>query len=99
MAQQIWITAARIEYLTSEQNSLAFLRSTLVVLFGIWGFIGLLFNGITFMHLPDGVGVGTSTYLTASMLLWIGGMVLFGVGAAALPVSYEFKRLETPPEQ
>lgn len=33
------------------------------------------------MGLTGSVGVGTSAYLTATALIWIGGMVLFGIGA------------------
>ena len=53
----------------------------LVVLFWIWGILGLIINGITFLTLPGDVGVGTSAYLAAGNLMWIGGMVLFGFGA------------------
>jgi hypothetical protein len=56
-------------------------RGFLVVLFWLWGLAGLLFNGGAMMGLTGSVGVGTSAYLTASSMIWIGGMVLFGLGA------------------
>lgn len=56
-------------------------RGFLTVLFWLWGGVGLLFNAGTLMGLTGSVGVGTSAYLTATALIWIGGMVLFGMGA------------------
>ena len=43
--------------------------------------IGPLFNAATLMELTGSVGVGTSAYLTANSLIWIEGMILFGLGA------------------
>jgi hypothetical protein len=31
--------------------------------------------------LKEGVGVGSSSFLAASAVVWIGGMVFFGLGA------------------
>jgi hypothetical protein len=56
-------------------------RGLLTVLFWFWGGVGLLFNAGSLMGLTGSIGVGTSTYLAATALIWIGGMVLFGVGA------------------
>jgi hypothetical protein len=56
-------------------------RGFLSVLFWLWGVVGLVFNAGTLMGLTGSVGVGTSAYLTATSLIWIGGMVLFGIGA------------------
>ncbi|WP_439373038.1 hypothetical protein [Bradyrhizobium sp. DASA03120] len=53
----------------------------LSALFWLWGVIGLLFNAGTLFGLTGSVGVGISAYLTATSLIWIGGMVLFGMGA------------------
>jgi hypothetical protein len=53
----------------------------LSVLFWLWGIIGLLFNAGSLSGLTGSIGVGTSAYLAATSLIWIGGMVLFGVGA------------------
>ncbi|MET4601088.1 hypothetical protein ABIB90_000539 [Bradyrhizobium sp. JR4.1] len=49
--------------------------------FWLWGIVGLLFNAGTLFGLTGSVGIGTSAYLTASSLIWIGGMMLFGIGA------------------
>ena len=51
------------------------------VLFWIWGLVGLVANSANFLAQTGSIGVGTSAYLTVGMLYWIGGMVLFGVGA------------------
>jgi hypothetical protein len=56
------------------------------VLFAIWGGIGLLTNTFTLISLfldtrTSGVGVGTSSYASAIALIWIGGMLFFGLGS------------------
>lgn len=56
-------------------------RQFLSLLFWLWGLVGLLFNAVTLMGLTGSIGVGTSAYLTATTLVWIGGMLLFGLGA------------------
>jgi hypothetical protein len=56
-------------------------RTVLAVLFWLWGGIGLLLNAGSMLGLTGSVGIGTSAYLTASSLIWIGGMMLFGIGA------------------
>ena len=53
----------------------------LTVLFWLWGGLGLFFNAGSLLGLTGSVGVGTSAYLTATSLIWIGGMLLFGIGA------------------
>ena len=50
-------------------------------IFWLWGLGGLLFIGVEFSSLPSGVGVGTSSYVAAQCVYWLGGMVLFGLGA------------------
>ena len=52
-----------------------------VILFWVWGVIGLFINGMNFATLSGNVTMGTSAYLTVGNLIWIGGMVLFGFGA------------------
>jgi hypothetical protein len=42
---------------------------------------GLLLIGSEFASVPTGVGVGTSSYIAAQSVYWLGGMVLFGIGA------------------
>jgi hypothetical protein len=56
-------------------------RGIFATLFFLWGFLGLLVNAVNFVGMPNSVGVGTSMYVAAGILLWIGGMVLFGIGA------------------
>lgn len=56
-------------------------KGFLSAVFWLWGIVGLLFNAGTLFGLTGNIGVGTSSYLTATCLVWIGGMVLFGIGA------------------
>ena len=58
------------------------MRNFLKAVFWIWGILGLIINFINFATLSGGVGVGTSSYLAVGNLIWIGGMLLFGIGAA-----------------
>jgi hypothetical protein len=51
------------------------------VVFYIWGFVGLIANGMNFMALEGNIDIGTLAHLTGSNLIWIGGMMLFGFGA------------------
>ncbi len=53
------------------------------VLFFLWGIVGFLFNLISLVSMlaPIGVGVGTSAYVAAGALIWIGGMIFFGLGS------------------
>jgi hypothetical protein len=50
------------------------------VIFWLWGLGGLVAIGVEFGSLPSGVGVGTSSYVAAQCVYWLGGMVLFGLG-------------------
>ncbi len=52
-------------------------------LFFIWGAVGLFANFISAGNLftSTSVGVGTSTYVCAMALIWIGGMLFFGLGS------------------
>jgi hypothetical protein len=52
-------------------------RDVLVGLFWVWGVFGLISN---LLSLNGEIGVVT----LSSQLLWIGGMVLFGLGALLL---------------
>jgi hypothetical protein len=67
-------------------------KGLLAVLFWIWGALGLLFNAGTLFGLTGSVGVGTSAYLTATCLVWIGGMVLFGLGALLANTNFDGER-------
>ena len=53
------------------------------VLFFAWGWIGLLLNLIfVFVSFHKAVaGAGTSAFVTATEVLWIGGCTFFGLGA------------------
>jgi hypothetical protein len=52
----------------------------MTIIFWIWGVLGLIINGMNFLTQTGNVGVGTSAYLAVGNLIWIGGMVLIGVG-------------------
>ena len=67
-------------------------RIFLTFIFWLWGGLGFLVNAISFFGLTGSIGVGTSAYLAAGSLLWIGGMILFGLGALISASSYDFKR-------
>ena len=61
----------------------------LVTLFWLWGAFGFLVNvGLYIDAAGKSVGVGTSAHMPATMLLWIGGMILFGLGALIGPRDY-----------
>jgi hypothetical protein len=49
--------------------------------FWMWAIGGLVLIGFEFLSVPSGVGVGTSSYIAAQSVYWLGGMVLFGLGA------------------
>jgi hypothetical protein len=55
-------------------------RGICSVIFWLWGLGGLLLIGLEFNSMPSGVGVGTSSYVAAQCVYWLGGMVLFGLG-------------------
>jgi hypothetical protein len=56
-------------------------RVVFTVFFWIWGAIGFLVCTVNYVSLSGSVGVGTSTYMALGFLYWLGGMVLFGLGA------------------
>jgi len=61
-------------------------RKFLKLVFWIWGVGGLLICGLNYFSLSGSVGVGTSTYMALGFLYWLGGIVLFGIGALAANV-------------
>ncbi|MBR0728646.1 hypothetical protein JQ582_42105 [Bradyrhizobium japonicum] len=67
-------------------------RSILAVLFWLWGVIGLFFNAGTLFGLTGSIGVGTSALLAATALIWIGSMVLFGIGALLARTDFDGER-------
>jgi hypothetical protein len=56
-------------------------KGALTLFFWLWGLVGLLFNCGTLFGIAGIVEVEKSTHLTATCLIWIGGMLLFGIGA------------------
>ena len=60
--------------------------------FWVWGGFGLVLNIGAFVGLGISISVGTSAYLAASSLLWIGGMIFFGLLGLISRSVYEFKR-------
>jgi hypothetical protein len=65
------------------------------VLFWLWGLGGFILVLFEFSRMPNNVGVGTSAAVAAECLMWIGGMVLFGLGAMiASPDFSAVKRVE-----
>ena len=70
-------------------------------LFWIWGLIGLALVlgeviSASTMRAGTGVGIGTSGYILMETAVWIGGMVLFGLGALIGQVDFSLQR---SPEQ
>jgi hypothetical protein len=67
-------------------------KGLLAVLFWVWGGLGLIFNLIAVSGLTDTVGIRGPTDLTAACLLWIGGLVLFGLGALLAQSDFDGER-------
>ncbi len=64
----------------SRPRGKALLRGTLIGLFWVWGAFGLIGN---LLSLNSQIGIAA----LSSQLLWIGGMLLVGLGALLLPQS------------
>lgn len=71
-------------------------RGLLTILFWLWGIVGLLLNAGSLLGLTGSIGVGTSAYLAASALIWIGGMILFGLGALLAHNDFDGERPSDP---
>ena len=71
-------------------------RGLLSGLFWLWGLIGLIYNAGTLTGLTGSIGMGTSTYLAATALVWIGGMVRFGFGALLSHTDFDGERPADP---
>ncbi len=67
-------------------------RGLLTVLFWLWGGAGLVLNAGSLLGLTGSIGVGTSAYLTATALIWVGGMLLFGIGALLSNADFDGER-------
>jgi hypothetical protein len=52
------------------------------VCFVLWGVLGFVVASVSILGMlaSTSVGVGTSAYVAAGMLYWIGGMAFFGLG-------------------
>jgi hypothetical protein len=50
-------------------------------MFWLWGIGGFGLIGFEFLALTGSIGVGTSSYIAAQAIFWIGGMIMFGLGA------------------
>jgi hypothetical protein len=55
------------------------------IMFVLWGGLGLLINTINFIGMlgsvRGGIVVGESSFASALALVWIGGMLFFGLGS------------------
>ena len=84
--------APRWEEVYQINGSLSGIRFLMGAMFWIWGILGfmlVLFQLTSMMSkLKDGVGVGSSSFLTALAAVWIGGMVFFGLGALIAGASF-----------
>lgn len=67
-------------------------RTFCTICFWAWGIGGLVLNTGAYLALSGSVGVGTSTYMALGLLFWIGGMMLFGLGAVISGLDYNFER-------
>jgi hypothetical protein len=68
--------------INSRASGLRFLLALLFWLWGIVGFLVILLDAAdTMSKLQTGVGVGQSSFLAAVAVVWIGGMVFFGLGS------------------
>jgi len=83
-----YVSSALLEVTRSEG------RTFLKICFWVWGVVGLIGNTINFLSATGSVGMGTSTYITMCLLYWIGGLLLFGMGALMINANYDFKRPE-----
>ena len=55
-----------------------------------------MFNAGSLLGITGSIGVGTSAYLAATSLIWIGGMMLFGIGALLSHNAFEGERPAEP---
>jgi hypothetical protein len=77
--------APKWEQIYRIDGSTGGIRLLMGALFWIWGLGGfaLVLTDLSelFGKLREGVGVGSSSFLAAIGVVWIGGMVFFGLGA------------------
>jgi hypothetical protein len=60
------------------------MRIVWVIAFWVWSVLGLIFNAIQVVvaHNMRELGVGTSAAIMMDTMLWIGGSLVFGLGAS-----------------
>lgn len=82
---KIFYKAPKWEEVYQINGSLSGIRFLLSLLFWIWGLSGFMLVIGSMLELmsklKEGVGVGSSSFLAAIAVVWIGGMVFFGMGA------------------
>ena len=84
-----WIEAGRV---TSRPGGL---RGVLSVLFWIWGIAGALVSALILDSLfRTGGTLGDTAVLQAVSLIWIAGLLLFGMGALLAPTRYKIEQIE-----
>lgn len=71
--------------------------ATLALAFAIWGGLGFVVILVEIFEASarrygDGVGVGTSAYILVEALFWIGGMLLFGLGALISGTNFDVSK-------
>lgn len=73
-------------------------RSLLVFAFWIWGLAGFGYVALEFDRMfsaKDGVGIGTSGFVTTEILFWVAGMLFFGMAALLSPTcSYLMQEMD-----
>lgn len=97
---RLFYRAPRWEKVYQINRSLGAVRFLISMLFWIWGLpgFGFVFTQLAeiMSKLKDGVGVGSSSFLAALAVVWIGGMVFFGL--CALIAGSNFNVLQRAPE-
>jgi hypothetical protein len=92
--------APKWEEVYQINGSLGGVRFLLGFLFWIWGLGGFTLVIVDMLEvmgkLKEGVGVGSSSFLAAIAVVWIGGMVFFGMGA--LIAGSKFNLMQRVPE-
>jgi hypothetical protein len=82
---RLFYKAPKWEEVYQINGNLSAIRFLLGLLFWIWGLGGFTLVIVDMLELigklKEGVGVGSSSFLAAIAVVWIGGMVFFGMGA------------------
>lgn len=82
---RLFIKAPRWNEVYQINGSMSVVRFLLSAAFWLWGIVGFAFVFVQFgdaVHsLRNSGGVGSSSFLAALAVVWIGGMVFFGLGS------------------